>query len=59
MIRKLQSAGEEAIGRLEKSKEKRAEVVAWCGTGLGILSEYLNQNEKAKLLTQALTSNVV
>ena len=52
MLRKLQTTGASALGKLEESKDKRAEVVEWCGTGIEILSKYLNPNEKAKLFSQ-------
>ena len=39
MLRKLQTAGASALGKLEESKDKRAEVVEWCGTGMEILGE--------------------
>jgi len=42
MLRRLKTTGEDALKRLKKSKDKRAKVVAWCGTGIKILSEYLN-----------------
>jgi len=41
MLRKLQTTGEKALGKLEESKDKRAEVVEWCSTGMDILGEYL------------------
>jgi len=59
ILRKLQTTGEEVLGKLEESKDKRAEVVAWCGQGMEILGEYINQNEKATLFTQVLTSNLM
>ena len=54
MLRRLQTTGEEALGKLDQCKDKREEVVAWCGTGMEILSEYLNRHESFKLLSQAI-----
>ena len=51
MIKRLQTSGENALGKLEESKDNRAEVVAWCGTGMEILSESLYKHEKIKLLS--------
>jgi len=41
MLKRLQTTGEDALGKLEESNDKRAEVVEWCGTGIEILCEYL------------------
>jgi len=49
-LKRLQTSGEEAHDKLKESKDKRAEVVAWCGQGMEILGEYLFKHERAKLL---------
>jgi len=51
MLERFQFTGGKAFSKLKQSKDKRAELVAWCGTVIEILSEYINQNEKAKLFT--------
>ena len=55
ILRKLQTTGEEAIGRLEESKDKRAVVAEWCRTGTRILSEYLDRRESMKLLLNTMS----
>ena len=57
-LKRLQTTGEDALDKLGRCRDKRAKVVAWCGTGIETLSKYLFKHERAKLLSNIMTDTM-
>jgi len=57
-VDRLQKTGGDAVNNMEESKEGNAEkvnrekVVDWCGLGVEILTENLEDHEKVKVLSK-------